>query len=105
RLDIKDTKSVWMGALPHARADQVDASNFGKHDAWLDSKKSKNQKYADMPLTLGYYTRKDLPFNYAMADAFTICDQHFSSAMTSTYPNRLFLWSGTIREQQNSVTK
>jgi phospholipase C len=50
-----------------------------------------------MPLTLGYYNREDLPFNYAMADAFTICDQNFSSAMTSTWPNRLFFWTGTIR--------
>lgn len=105
RLDIKDTKSVWMGALPHARGSQVDASNFGKHDKWLDAKKSNNPKYADIPLTLGYYTRKDLPFNYAMADAFTICDQHFCSAMTSTYPNRLFLWSGAIREQQSAAVK
>src|SRR3546814_20094766 len=53
--------------------------------------------YPGVPLTMGYYTRDDLPFNYAMADAFTICDQHFCSGMTSTWPNRLFLWSGTIR--------
>ncbi len=49
-----------------------------------------------MPLTMGYYTREDLPFNYALADAFTICDQHFCSAMTSTTPNRSFFWNGKI---------
>ncbi len=27
-------------------------------------------------LTMGYYTRKDLPFYYALADAFTICDNY-----------------------------
>lgn len=105
RLDIKDSKSVWMGALPHDRASQVDASNNGKHNKWLDSKLSKNESYQHIPLTMGYYTRKDLPFNYALADAFTICDQHFCSAMTSTYPNRLFLWSGTIRERNEGNTK
>lgn len=105
RLDIKDTKVTWMGSLPHSRSSQVDAYNNGKYDRWLDAKRSGHKKYADMPLTLGHYTREDLPFNYAMADAFTICDQHFCSAMTSTWPNRLYLWSGTIREQQNGIAK
>ena len=26
------------------------------------------------PVTMGYYTRADLPFYYALADAFTVCD-------------------------------
>ncbi|TZF85511.1 phospholipase C, phosphocholine-specific (plasmid) [Pedobacter sp. BS3] len=105
RLNIKDTKATWMGALPHARASQVDANNLGRFDQWLNAKRSKNKKYEDMPLTMGYYTREDLPFNYALADAFTVCDQNFCSAMTSTYPNRLYLWTGTIREQQNGSSK
>ena len=55
-----------------------------------------------MPLTLGYYTRKDIPFYYSMADAFTICDQHFCSSLTGTTPNRLYLWTGTIRERPSA---
>lgn len=102
RLDIKDTKVTWMGDLPHSRASQVDANNLGKYDQWLEAKRSGNKKYADWPLTLGYYTREDLPFNYALADAFTVCDQHFCSAMTSTWPNRLYFWSGTVRQQNVS---
>src|SRR5690625_5793006 len=54
---------------------------------------------------MGYYTREDLPFNYAMADAFTVCDQNFCSAMTSTWPNRLYLWGGTLREEKNDQAK
>src|SRR5690606_29120946 len=53
RLNIHDTKSTWMGVLPHSRHDQVDAYNNGRHDKWLDSKRSSNKKYAEMPLTLG----------------------------------------------------
>ncbi|MEO9020640.1 MAG: phospholipase C, phosphocholine-specific [Ginsengibacter sp.] len=102
---IKDTKITWMGSVPHSRSSQVDAFNDGRYDKWLDSKRSGNKKYADMPLTLGHYTRDDLPFNYAMADAFTICDQHFSSAMTSTWPNRLFLWGGTLKQEKNIDAK
>ncbi|MBS1606855.1 MAG: phospholipase C, phosphocholine-specific, partial [Bacteroidetes bacterium] len=105
RFDIRDTKITWMGSIPHVRSSQVDAFNHGRHDQWLTAKRSGNPQYADMPLTLGYYTREDLPFNYALADAFTVCDQNFSSGMTSTWPNRLFFWTGTIRQQPDGDTK
>ena len=105
RLNIKDTKVTWMGDLPHSRASQVDANNFGKYDKWLPAKRSGNKAYADMPLTLGYYTREDLPFNYSMADAFTVCDQNFCSAMTSTTPNRSFFWTGKITHDENDIPK
>ena len=94
RLNIKDSKVTWMGDLPHTRASQVDAYNSGKYDQWLNAKRSGNKKYAAMPLTMGYYNRADLPFHYGIADAFTICDQNFSSAMTSTTPNRSFFYDG-----------
>jgi phospholipase C len=105
RLDIKGTKVTWMGSLPHSRASQVDAYNFGKHDKWLLAKKSGNKKYAEMPLTMGYYNREDLPFNYAMADSFTVCDQNFCSAMTSTTPNRGFFWTGKITHDTDGIPK
>jgi phospholipase C len=105
RLNIKDTKVTWMGSLPHTRHSQVDANNLGKYDKWLTAKKSGNKNYAGMPLTLGYYTREDLPFNYAMADAFTVCDQNFCSAMTSTTPNRSFFWTGKITHDENGLPK
>src|SRR5208282_5731665 len=61
--------------------------------------KSLHEDYARMPLTLGYCTRADIPFYYALADAFTICDQHFCSSLTPTLPNRLYFWTGTVRER------
>ncbi len=105
RLDIKDSKVTWMGDLPHSRASQVDAHNNGKYDQWLKAKKSGNKKYAGMPLTLGHYNRNDLPFNYGMADAFTVCDQNFCSAMTSTTPNRSFFWTGKIVQPEDGIPK
>ena len=77
RLNIKETNATWMGSLPHGWTDQVDAGNGGKHDRWLDAKRSGNKEYAHMPLTMGFYTREDIPFYYALADAFTVCDQNF----------------------------
>lgn len=105
RLDLKDSKSTWMGALPHGRHDQVDANNKGKYDKWLLVKQSGKANWHNMPLTLGYHTREDIPFNYALADAFTICDQNFCSAMTSTTPNRSFFWTGKITVPENGEAK
>ncbi|MCG2462361.1 phospholipase C, phosphocholine-specific [Flavobacteriaceae bacterium F89] len=105
RLNLRDTKSTWMGDLPHSRKSQIDSYNEGFYNNWIEAKKSHNENFKDMPLTMGYYNREDLPFNYALADAFTVCDQNFSSAMTSTWPNRLFLWTGTIRERQDDNSK
>ncbi len=99
-LDIKNTKATWMDSLPHSWANQVNARNDGKFDQWLENKRNSNPGYADMPLTLGYYNREDIPFYYTLADAFTVCDQNFCSALTGTNPNRLYFWTGTIREEQ-----
>jgi phospholipase C len=105
RLDIKNTKATWMDSLPHSWRNQVNARNDGKFDKWLDNKRNSNPEYADMPLTLGYHTREDIPFYYALADAFTICDQNFCSALTGTNPNRLYFWTGTVRPEQNENSR
>jgi phospholipase C len=102
RLDIRDTRITWMGSVPHTRHSQVDAWNEGRHDGWLEAKRSYNHEYAHLPLTMGHYTREDLPFYYALADAFTVCDQNYCSVMTSTTPNRSVFWSGTVRDEQRS---
>jgi phospholipase C len=101
RLDINRTKATWMGSLPHSWSNQVDARNNGRYDRWLEVKHSGDKEFARMPLTMGYYTREDIPFYYALADAFTVCDQNFCSSLTGTTPNRLHLWTGTIRPRQS----
>ncbi|TDO21657.1 phosphocholine-specific phospholipase C [Pedobacter duraquae] len=102
RLNIKETRSTWLGSLPHSWTNQVDARNNGHYDKWLDSKASGRKGFEQVPLTMGYYNREDLPFYYAMADAFTVCDQNFCSSLTGTTPNRLFLWTGTVRPEQSA---
>ena len=104
RLNIKDTKATWMSSLPHSWSNQVDALNNGKYDKWLDAKQA-GEPYENIPMTMGYYTREDIPFYYALADAFTVCDQHFCSSLTGTTPNRLFFWTGKIREDANSKAR
>lgn len=105
RLDLKETNATWMSSLPHSWENQVDARNNGKYDKWLQAKPSGHTEYKEMPLTLGYYDREDIPFYYALADAFTVCDQNFCSSLTGTTPNRLYMWSGTVREKQSFESK
>lgn len=105
RLNIKETKATWLGSLPHSWTDQVDARNEGKYNKWLLAKASGHEGFEKVPLTLGYYNREDIPFYYSLADAFTVCDQNFCSSLTGTTPNRLHLWTGTIREKQNSAAQ
>jgi phospholipase C len=44
---------------------------------------------------MGYYDETDLPFYYSLARGFAISDRHFCSALTNTWPNRLFYMAGT----------
>ncbi|EFA79369.1 hypothetical protein PPL_07787 [Heterostelium album PN500] len=46
--------------------------------------------------SLGYLGEDNLPFYFELADQFTIADKYYESIMTSTNPNRIVLWSGTI---------
>jgi phospholipase C len=73
--------------LAHDWSSTHSAWDGGKWDNWISSKGTE---------TMAYYTRSDLPYYYALADAFTICDEYHCSTMTSTDPNRLHLWTGMI---------
>lgn len=95
-IDINKTKITWQGGLPHDWPDQSKARNDGKYDQWIPQKSE---------MCMGYFNRADVPFYYALADAFTICDHYFCSSLTGTTPNRLFFWTGTIREALNKSSK
>jgi phospholipase C len=46
--------------------------------------------------TMGYFTQPDIPFHWALAQAFTLCDNYHCSVLGPTNPNRLYLWSGML---------
>ena len=56
--------------------------------------------YAKGIETLGYFTRSDIPFQYAPADTHTIGDAYHCSVLSATGPNRTYLWSGTVNADQ-----
>jgi phospholipase C len=43
---------------------------------------------------MAYLDRQDIPFHFALADAFTICDAYHCSFIGSTDPNRYYMWTG-----------
>jgi phospholipase C len=71
--------------LPHGWNDGHQAVNDGRYDQWIAAK---------TPTTMAYLTRQDIPFHYALADAFTICDAYHCSLIGPTDPNRYYMWTG-----------
>ncbi|MEO8053241.1 MAG: phospholipase C, phosphocholine-specific, partial [Acidobacteriota bacterium] len=72
---------------PHGWNDTHAAWNGGKHDQWVPNKGVR---------TMIYHTRQDIPYQFALADAFTVCDAYHCSVMGPTDPNRYHLWTGWL---------
>jgi phospholipase C len=71
--------------LPHDWKSTHAAWDLGKYDQWVPNKGT---------TTMAYLVRADIPFHYALADAFTICDAYHCSLLGPTHPNRYYLWTG-----------
>jgi phospholipase C len=84
RLNADTTRAETIASLDHSWKGSHD--RWKHHDAWIAAKTA---------MTMGYFTREDLPFYYALADAFTICDAYHCSVFGPTSPNRLHLFTGT----------
>ena len=83
-LDAAATSAQSLKSLDHSWKGSHERWKW--HDAWVPAKTD---------LTMGYFTRADLPFYHALADAFTICDANHCSIFGPTNPNRMFLFTGT----------
>jgi phospholipase C len=86
-LDTHRSSAQLLQDLDHSWDSQQAAIAGGRMDAWPLNK-------TDM--TMGYFLREDIPFHYALADTFTICDHYFCSIAGPTCPNRAMLWTGSI---------
>jgi len=63
------------------------AWNQGLYNQWVPAKGT---------TTMAHLDRNDIPFHYALADAFTICDAYHCSLMGPTDPNRYYMWTGWV---------
>ena len=73
--------------LPHDWKSTHGAWNAGKYDQWVPNKGT---------TAMAHLVRSDIPFHYALADAFTICDAYHCSLMGPTDPNRYYMWTGWV---------
>ena len=76
---LEDTPHDWDST--HA------AWNGGVYDQWVPQKGT---------TSMAHLTRQDIPFHYALADAFTVCDAYHCSLLGPTDPNRYHMWTGWL---------
>jgi phospholipase C len=93
-LDTKTTSAQAQPSTSHAWAVQHSAWDNGKMDNWLPAHLAADG--ANGPYTMGYFERDDIPFQFALAENFTICDNYHSSVLGPTWPNRLYHMSAFI---------
>ncbi len=93
-LDTRTTNAQAIPSTSHAWEVQHAAWNGGRMDGWLAAHRDADG--ANAPYVMGYYVRDDIPFQFALAESFTICDNYFCSVLGPTWPNRLYFMSGTI---------
>ena len=86
-LDTVETFALMCAeGTPHTWPDTQEAWDEGRMSRWPEAKTVRS---------MGHYRRDDVPFQYALAEAFTLCDAYHCSIQTGTNSNRVFLWTGT----------
>jgi phospholipase C len=93
-LDTHASSAQKIPSTSHAWDVQHEAWNRGHMDRWLPAHRKADGMKG--PYVMGYYKRADIPFQFALAEAFTICDAYHCSVFGPTWPNRMYLMTGTI---------
>jgi phospholipase C len=86
RPDLDDLGLAFLQDIDHGWNSQHAAFAGGHYDRWVPAKGT--------PVTMAHLRRDDIPFHYALADAFTVCDGYHCSMLGPTDPNRYYLWTG-----------
>lgn len=94
RLDTTKLNAACTHDITHDWVPQHQSWNNGAMDGFVMSRLAIDAN--DAVLTMGYYTRADLPFYYGVADAFTLCDNYFCSVIGPTDPNRLYTMAASL---------
>lgn len=93
-LDTTAVNAACTHDITHDWISQHLSWNNGAMNGFVTSRQPINGN--DAVLAMGYYNRADLPYYYAVADAFTICDNYFCSVIGPTDPNRLYTMAASI---------
>ncbi|MBD8724126.1 phospholipase C, phosphocholine-specific [Oxalobacteraceae sp. CFBP 13708] len=109
-IPLPEGRSVWQQRLANGNVVMpfhLDASrgnaqrvNGTPHD-WLDSQLAWDNGRMDQwpryknPISMGYFKESEIPFAFALANAFTVCDAYHCAMHTGTDANRSFFLTGT----------
>ncbi len=93
-IDTRTTSAQRIPSTSHAWAVQHASWHGGTMDNWLPA--HRKAEGAKAPYVMSYYKREDIPFQFALAEAFTLCDAYHCSVMGPTWPNRMYWMTGTI---------
>lgn len=85
-LDSAKGNAQRLNSTPHTWIDSQDAWDGGRMDSWPKIKKDHS---------MSYYSPKELTFQHALAEAFTVCDNNHCAMHTGTHSNRLFYYTGS----------
>ena len=94
RLQTNGTTRYCTADITHSWAPQHRSWNHGAMDRFAEVHFEESRTNGQV--TMGYYTRDDVAFFHALADAFTICDGYHCSVIGPTDPNRLYTMSASI---------
>jgi phospholipase C len=92
-LDTATTNAACTNDINHDWGPQHRYWNGGAMDGWASVHAAVDG--VDGGVNMGYYARADLPYYYALADGFTLCDAYHCSVLGPTHANRLFSLSAT----------
>ena len=87
RPDVSNLGLTFIEDTDHSWNKTHVAWNNGVYDGWVEQKSS---------ISMTHLTREDIPFHYALADAFTVCDDYHCSLLGPTDPNRYHMWTGWV---------
>jgi phospholipase C len=93
-LDTYTNSVQKIPSTSHAWSVQHKALNGGQMDRWLPAHRAADG--VNGPYVMGYYQQADIPFHFALADTFTVCDAYHCSVLGPTWPNRMMWMTGTI---------
>ncbi|MDP9911992.1 phospholipase C [Variovorax boronicumulans] len=85
-LDSRKGNAQRVSGTPHSWIDGQNAWDGGRTYQWPRYKNN---------VSMGYFKEAELPLQFALANAFTLCDDYHCSMHTGTNSNRMFHWTGT----------
>jgi phospholipase C len=92
--DTTTTNAQQIPSSSHSWGPLHDSWDHGKMDSFVTAHLESDGVAGQY--TMAYFKRDDIPFQWALADAFTICDGYHASMLGPTWPNRLYLMTGQV---------